>query len=92
MTQSRPTDPETSRANENPEATGRAAGFVRALMADGVERTDADIYDALRGMGVQLSPQRIRGGRVGLSRAGELIEVGTKPTEYGGTTRVWRMA
>lgn len=92
MTQTRTTDPATSHANENPEAAGRAAGFVRGLMRDGHERTDADIYAALRGMGVELSPQRIRAGRVGLSRAGWLIEVGTRRTEYGGKTRVWRMA
>lgn len=90
--QSRTTDPHTSKANENPEAAGRAAGFVRGLMRDGIERTDEEIYAALRGIGVELSPQRIRAGRVGLSRAGWLIEVGTKQTEYGGRTRVWRMA
>jgi len=92
MTQTRTTDPPTSHANDNPERASRAAGYVRGLMRDGAERTDEQIHAALKALGVNLSPQRVRGGRLGLSRDGWLIEVGTRPTEYGGTTRVWRMA
>lgn len=61
-------------------------------MADGIQRTDEDIADAMHGLGCGLSPQRLRAGRKALSDSGYLVCVGVRPTAYRRRTRVWCVA
>ncbi len=67
----------------------RVAGAVRALMVDGVERTDEEIHAALEN--IAWRPDRTRHGRKVLSDQGTLLEVGRKKLSTGGTGRIWKM-
>lgn len=89
----RNTDPATSldamvkAARASSEATRR----VQALMRDGKPRCDEEIWRDLR-PGYSRSQATIRHARVALSRAGILVDSGTrKATSDGGDSIVWKI-
>ncbi len=89
---SRREDPDTSKA------AGRKAGYdsTRArnicleVMQDGIQRLDEEIHASAVFRGHEISPDRLRHGRLELAELGVLIECGRRRTAQGRTTaRVW---
>ena len=94
---SRSSDPSTShRAAKNAAAKHpdtHVAALVKEVMEDGVPRTDPEIAEAVQRInGGAPTADRIRHGRLHLSRLKLIVEDGRKRLPSGATGRAWRMA
>jgi hypothetical protein len=85
-------DPETSAAaaEEAAKAARKVAAAVRLAMADGINRNDEEILLACAMRGYSTSLDRIRHGRLALTKAGFLVPTGfTRLTVRGKPSRTW---
>lgn len=86
-------DPQTSleAAIKARRASKKAVATVRAVMADGVERIDEEIWLASRKLGLISSFDVVRHARLALSQTGSLVDTErTGTTSDGRAARVWR--
>lgn len=90
--QARHGDPHTSHEQRSVTREMQAAAVVLNVMADGIERTDAEMYAAaVKDHEYAATPGRLRHGRLAAQRAGLIVATGaTRPTPDGGMSRVWR--
>ncbi len=86
-------DPETSilAAAKARKASRRSLKFIRAVMADGIERTDEEIWIECRKMGFVSSLAVVQHGRLALSETKMLVDTGARrKTSENAMARVWR--
>lgn len=82
--------PESHQAAEQAPAGERMVPIVRAVMADGIPRIDAEIHADGLAMGERYSPQSYRRGRLALAEMGEIRPTGQRRRgNYGGMCREW---
>jgi len=89
----RDSDPETSlwAAAKAAKASRRSIKYIRAVMADGLERTDEEIWTECRKLKFVSSLSVVQHGRLALSKAGLLLDTGgRRKTSENTLARVWR--
>lgn len=86
-------DPRTSveAARRTAKASLTALQAVERVMADGLPRIDEEIWRQCRATGYVSSLATVQHGRLALSEAGILKDVGTRNTSYGSPSRTWQI-